>query len=107
MVRLEDPLRVRGGVAALLAQVCSAVSWSADSLTQEGGHVADHCLAVALIFCESFASARGVQDETRTVTMAQQKPIFVKFLPDGSSGNGFFGRVPIIGASGSGKAVLT
>jgi hypothetical protein len=89
-----------------LSQVGSAESWSTELLTRRRATLRPlhRCRCE---FCGSVASARAAQCATLKVTMAQQKLIFDKFLPEISSCNDFVDRVLIIDDSGSGKTLPT
>lgn len=90
-----------------LAQVGTAEAWSTDFLTREKVHATDHCTAVRVGFVGCiFPRIVHLAPVTKAM-LAILHPVHEQYMAELLKQDHFFGRLVILGGSGTGKSMLT
>uniref|UniRef100_A0A7S0FFN2 Uncharacterized protein n=1 Tax=Pyrodinium bahamense TaxID=73915 RepID=A0A7S0FFN2_9DINO len=90
-----------------LAQVGTAEAWSTDFLTREKVHATDHCTAVSVSFSGRLFPRYVALSPVAKATLQRMHPIHERYLKPLLELEHFYGRLLILGNSGSGKSMLT
>eukprot|EP00933_Yihiella_yeosuensis_P040768 TRINITY_DN3514_c0_g1_i3.p1 TRINITY_DN3514_c0_g1~~TRINITY_DN3514_c0_g1_i3.p1 ORF type:complete len:1714 (+),score=420.18 TRINITY_DN3514_c0_g1_i3:199-5142(+) len=90
-----------------LSQVGASEAWSTDFLTREKVHVTEHAIAVSIKFAGRIQPRFVSLPHQTKVLLQKLSGVFNDYLPELLQMDLFYGRILIIGDSGTGKSMLT
>jgi hypothetical protein len=90
-----------------LAQVGTSESWTTDFLTREKLHVTDHAISVDVKFSGRLHPRFIRMPKLTSVLLDKLKGVYQDYLPDVLKMERFYGRLLVVGDSGTGKTMLT
>ncbi|CAE8642397.1 unnamed protein product [Polarella glacialis] len=90
-----------------LAQVGASEAWSTDVFTREKVHVTEHCIAVSVKFAGRVQPRFVVMPPQAKILLKKLEGVYRDFAPELLKLDVFYGRLLIVGDSGTGKSMLT